>query len=150
MSEVTATKLTDTAHAGAGSEDELFLAFFGKNGEKFVKTLHRMREKDPALRIFVMSWCWPAFFIAVPWYFYRKMYAWGVVLVAMPTVLELLLGKGGSAGNIAFFTFFAIMAKSLYVHHASRQLKRLRAGVTSEAELLERAKERGGGRSSQP
>jgi hypothetical protein len=82
--------------------------------------------------------------LAIPWFFYRKMYAWGAVVATMPTALELLFGKGGSAGNLAFFTFYAMMAKSLYVHHASRQLKRLRETCTNEAELLERAKRRGG------
>jgi hypothetical protein len=102
-----------------------------------------MRGQSNELAAIVPTWCWPAFIITVPWFFYRKMYALGVGVVALLTVLELMMGES-TAGGAAVFAIMAINARSLYIHHANRQLKRLRAAHTDKAELLRRAAEQGG------
>jgi hypothetical protein len=144
MTEDTTINVTAARGVSDQADDNLFLTFFGRNGDVFRKTLHKMREKDPALKRMVFSWCWPAFLIAPVWLFYRKMYAWAVGIVAFPTALELLTGSSGIAGDAALYAILAMQAKSLYVHHANSQLKRLRKHCTSEAELMERAQKSGG------
>jgi hypothetical protein len=134
---------SDTGRIDALPRDELFRAFFGPNPDKFEGTLHRMREQNPALTGLVPSWCWPAFIITVPWLFYRKMYVWGVGIVAMLTAFELMMGES-IAGRTAVFAVTAINAKSLYIHHANRRLKRLCAVQAEEAALLRQATEQGG------
>jgi hypothetical protein len=143
MADLTSVEPTDTAHPDAVFEDGLFRAFFGQNSGKFEKTLHQMRGQNKELAAIIPTWCWPAFIITVPWFFYRKMYAWGVGVVALLTVLELMIGES-IAGRAAVFALMAINAKSLYIHHASRRLKHLRAAHTDEAELLRRATVQGG------
>ncbi len=143
MTSPTSLEAGDAASTGSIIDLELFRAFFGPNSGKFEKMLHRMGGPSTAVAGLALSWCWPAFFLAVPWFFYRKMYVWGVGIVVLLTALEMMLGES-NAGRFVFFAIMATNAKALYIHHASGKLTRLRATHADEAELLRRASEQGG------
>jgi len=68
-------------------------------------------------------WHWPAFLATVPWLFYRKMYAGGLILVSLPVLLDLVVPGGLFLG----WTFVIGLAAGLfgrqwYLDHAKRRI----------------------------
>jgi hypothetical protein len=94
--------------------------FFGPRAQVFLDTYEKMRARGPSKQLtLVATWCWPAFFASFAWYFYRKMYLMGGMLVILPIVMGLLLGGTGSSGMWVIFT---MMAKPIYVQTALRRI----------------------------
>jgi hypothetical protein len=85
--------------------------FFGPRAEVYLETYDKMRARDGK---FPMTWHWTAFLTVFPWFFYRKMYAVGAVLVLLPVVLG-FFGLTGGGGSLAVA---GILAKGIYVQTA--------------------------------
>lgn len=76
---------------------------------------------------FAPSWSWAAFFITVPWLFYRKMYSGGIILVALPVFLDHILPGSLFLGSGFVIAITAgLCGKSWYVEHAIRRLAKAR------------------------
>lgn len=72
---------------------------------------------------FAPSWCWPAFALTVPWMFYRKMYTGGIILVALPIILDNLLPGSIFLGSGLLIAVVAgICAKSWYLDHVANRI----------------------------
>lgn len=69
-------------------------------------------------------WHWPAFLATVPWLFYRKMYAGGLILVSLPVLLDLVV-PGGLFLGWTFVTGLAagLFGKQWYLDHAKRRVR---------------------------
>jgi hypothetical protein len=91
------------------------ITFFGPRTEPFLRVYEKMRAGSAQNRIFPMTWSWSVFFGAFIWFFYRKMYLVGAMMILIPVILSLLFGPTGGGGGLAGF---AIIAKTLYVHAA--------------------------------
>ena len=72
------------------------------------------------------NWNWTALFLG-PWWFYRKMYAYGFLVAFLFLLLELLLslalGPWGLVIGWLFSRIFsALYGDYLYLHHASKKI----------------------------
>ena len=116
-------------------------AFFGPHAEPYLKVYEKMRAGAARNRTFPMTWSWPVFFGAFIWFFYRRMYLVGAVLILLPIVLSLLAGPtGGGGGMVAF----AMLAKSIYVHSALLRILKADAQGLTGAERSDYLRRAGG------
>jgi len=88
--------------------------FFGPRADLFLNTYEKMRSASGGRRRSPRTWNWPVFFGSFTWFFYRKMYAYGAMIIIMPIVLGYLFGSAGSALPI----LVAMWAKGWYVSSA--------------------------------
>lgn len=115
-------------------------AFFGPKADRFLAKYERMfRTKKPFRRI---SWNWPVFFLNFVWFFYRKMYLYGSIFLALPLVLGLLLPDGPGGAGLALV--FALCADHWYVTHALKQVAKADALGLQGAGRTAYLQERGG------
>jgi hypothetical protein len=93
--------------------------FFGPRADVFLDTYEKMRSASSGgRRRSPRTWNWPVFFGSFTWFFYRKMYASGAMIIIMPIVLGYLFGSAGSALPI----LVAMWAKGWYVSSALRRI----------------------------
>jgi hypothetical protein len=112
--------------------------FFGPRAEVFLDTYEKMRSGTGARRTAPKSWSWPVFLGSFTWFFYRKMYAYGAMIIILPIILGYLFGSAGSALPI----LFAVWAKGWYVTYAlHRIIKADTLGLTGaeRSDYLQRA-----------
>jgi hypothetical protein len=98
------------------------------------------RRPDPDLGrssrplLLMPAWHWPAFLITVPWMFYRKMYSGGIILVALPVLLDHILPGSLFLGSGLLIALTAgICGKSWYVEHAVRRIAKARQAHSNDA-----------------
>jgi hypothetical protein len=112
--------------------------FFGPRAEVYLAVYDKMREAPVAKRAVIRSWSWPVFLGAFTWFFYRKMYAYGALLIIAPVILGYLFG--GTSAVIGIL--FAMWAKCWYVNSGlSRISKADKLGLTGteRADYLQNA-----------
>jgi hypothetical protein len=98
-----------------------------------------MRAATGSGRTLPRTWSWPAFLGAFTWFFYRKMYVYGALVIFLPVVLSYLLGAAGGSGPSVLF---AMWAKGWYVNSAlGRIAKADRLGLSGDErfDYLQRA-----------
>jgi len=92
---------------------------------------------------FAFAWHWPAFALTIPWMFYRKMYTGGIILVALPVLLDHLLpGSLFLGSGLLIAVTGGLCGKSWYLEHAARRLaraRRLYSTDSAQAAYLARA-----------
>lgn len=113
-------------------------AFFGPRSEVYLDTYEKMRSGSGRQRTMPRTWSWPVFLGWFTWFFYRKMYAYGALLVIAPMVLGYLFGSAGGAMSI----LFAMWAKGFYVNYAlGRIIKADKLGLigAERTDYLQRA-----------
>lgn len=84
-----------------------------------------------------------AFFLGVIWLFYRKMYSYGfmaIALIFVIGVIETLLGIEGSGSTIGLSVAFGMFGNTLYKYHVDKQIGKIRLLGTGDlrAELENR------------
>jgi hypothetical protein len=112
--------------------------FFGPRAEVFLDMYEKMQSGTGRRRTAPISWSWPVFLGSFTWFFYRKMYAYGAIIIILPIILGYLLGSTGSALPIVF----AMWAKAWYVTHAlNRIVKADKLGLmgAERSDYLQRA-----------
>jgi hypothetical protein len=92
--------------------------FFGPRADVFFDTYEKMRSETGARRRSPKTWSWPVFLGSFTWFFYRKMYVYGAMMIILPIVLGYLFGSAGGALPI----LFAMWAKGWYVTHALERI----------------------------
>lgn len=144
----TTLSLTDTGGMQTGHR---MAAFIGPGAEGYLKHYEAMRTPDRsssnestgAHRRFRLSWHWPAFILTVPWMFYRKMYTGGIILVALPILLDHLLpGSLFLGSGLLIAVIVGICGKTWYLEHAARRFAKAARDFSNIAErsvYLERA-----------
>lgn len=115
--------------------------FFGPRADIFLNTYDKICAKsvDGKPNFAVYTWCWPAFLIMFVWYFYRKMYLIGAMIILLPVILGFVFGSAGGGGIQIVMTMFA---KMFYVQTGlGRILKADKLGLTGEkrTDYLQRA-----------
>jgi hypothetical protein len=112
--------------------------FFGPRADVYLNTYDKMRAAKDTKRWAVRTWNWPVFLGSFTWFFYRKMYGVGAILVLLPMASAYLLGTTGGIVSV----FFAMGAKSWYVNAGLARIAKADAqGLTgaARADYLQRA-----------
>jgi hypothetical protein len=94
--------------------------FFGPRAETFLHTYEKMRSDTRARRSLPTTWCWPVFIGSFTWFFYRKMYVLGALLIFLPLIFAYLFGSAGGST----WLLFAMWAKGLYVNSALERISK--------------------------
>lgn len=107
----------DAASADLISPDADRLAFLGPNADAYLPLWHASKrttlQLGEAKATMHMRYCWPAFFVPLPWLFYRKLWIWGALSVIAPIVIELVVGPLSGTMSLAFAMLF--FGKSLVI-----------------------------------
>lgn len=109
-------------------------AFIGPNADRFHGVYERGREKALAKGVGnVVSWSWPALFFGFAWFFYRKQWAIGAVLLIVPILIAYFFDIGGGLGGVAIV--MAMFAKSFIVQDAVTRVAKLKSQGATAADL---------------
>jgi hypothetical protein len=114
--------------------------FFGPNADTFLETYEKMRSETGTRRNMPRTWSWPVFLGSFVWFFYRKMYAYGAIIILLPIILGYLFASASGGGSMV--VVFAIFAKGWYVNSAlQRIVKADQLGLTGPERIsyLQRA-----------
>ena len=114
--------------------DEDIKRLIGTKQEFYVPKFSQMKQLNKK-----MTWNWPAFFVAPAWLFYRKMYNYGLALLAFNLIIGQLLS---GVLSIAVGAVIAAFANYIYMDH----LEKLSLQMKSMPEPAKEAfiKEKGG------
>lgn len=100
--------------------------FIGPNAESFRGAWEATRAKTLGGRGGIaFAFCWPAFLFGFAWFLYRKMWAFGLLLLVLPVMLGFIFESLG--GSIGMAVAVSLFAKSLYVQHALPKIEDARA-----------------------
>ncbi|UOG17216.1 DUF2628 domain-containing protein [Acinetobacter sp. PK01] len=86
-----------------------------------------------------------AFFLGVIWLFYRKMYSYGfmaIALILVIGVIETLLGIEGSGSTIGLSVAFGMFGNTLYKYYVDKQIAKIRQ--SGNADISTELENRGG------
>jgi hypothetical protein len=103
--------------------------YIGPNAEKF----RTAWEKQRAVTLkkgggFSWSFCWPALFLSFVWFFYRKQWLAGAILIILPIILVALFPTiSGALGGVAIA--LSMMAKSLYLQDILPKIAKITAAT---------------------
>jgi hypothetical protein len=95
-------------------------AYFGPRAEKYLGIYERMRAGETRFS----SPNWIVLVTGFPWYFYRKMYITGTLLIFLPPLLSYLFGLTGNAGIAAGL---CVTANRQYVLSAIKRIEKVDA-----------------------
>jgi hypothetical protein len=108
--------------------------FIGPNAERFRPTWEKMKARIGDGRSAVIwGFSWPALFLGFAWFFYRKLWAAGLVVLVLPAAIGVLLDN--APGSLAAMIALAMYANSYYVQHAVRRIVRIKAEGGGEKEI---------------
>jgi hypothetical protein len=106
--------------------EELAL-FIGPNADSFRGAWEATRAKNLDGRGGIaFKFCWPAFLFGFAWFLYRKMWAFGLLLLIVPVALGFMFESPGGSMGVAIAV--SLFAKSMYVQHALPKIEEARAG----------------------
>ena len=105
--------------------------FIGPNAAPFMKVYDRLQQDAVAsvggrarFRFAGGGFCVPAFFVGPVWFFYRKMWVIGAVIVGLLAVLAFLPLTSRVGLPLAFV--MALMGRRIYVQHAIGLIQKAR------------------------
>lgn len=111
-------------------------AYIGPNANRFQGVWEKQRAFALAGRGGIAwSMCWPALFLSVAWFFYRKQWLLGAIMIILPAIMVAFLPiPAGAFGGVGIA--ISMMAKSLYLQDAIPRIARLKAAVLDDREAL--------------
>ena len=118
--------------------------FIGSNAAPFMKVYDRLQQDAAGsasgrakMRLLGGGFCAPAFFTGPVWFFYRKMWVIGAVVVGLFAALTLL--PGTSRVGLPLAIIMALMGHRTYVQYAIGVIQKRRTAGGVDAETLMRA-----------
>lgn len=146
-----------------GIDSATWSAFIGSSSQYYLAQFSRMDRLNRKTSI-----CWSALIYAPMYFFYRKMWGWGAISLALsilfsvPSYLAMFQSAGLSVGsflststleglalicfvlNFASSVFFALYAFYLYRRHALKKLQALQKVTASPVQMVQSAQHQGG------
>lgn len=118
----------------AASEWDDVAAYIGPTAERYRRSWETMRDKvasggAPS----VLGFHWTALFFGFAWYFSRKMWAIGLLLLIVPLALGTVIDSTGAFIGITIAG--AIIARSLYLQQATSRIAEVKAAGGGSAEI---------------
>lgn len=120
--------------------DDLKL-FVGRNSEPFLALYD---QQQGGRQRFLSMLCWPAFFVPIAWYMYRRMHLYACLIIVIGIALGVFIEKLGSGGTAGFSMVFAATAKPIYLAFARRRIEKAGGQATDEVDRLKRIAKAGG------
>lgn len=117
--------------------EEVLRKLIGEKPEYYLNRFRKMRQTKN-----VASWNWSAFLFAPYWFFYRKMYGYGIAVLAADIICSLLNATFLSVLALGGYVLFGIFANSIYMRHL--QEKANRASMMGEPERSQFLESNGG------
>ena len=114
-------------------------AFVGHNPAPFLKQYDRLRERPEKPGFGAMtSFVAMAFFLGPCWFFYRRMWAWGWVLVVL--LIGLGFVPGSSRLGVPVAVALGLLGRYTYLSQAFGRIEKLRGGAAvADLETLRKA-----------
>lgn len=123
------------------SWDEL-AAFIGPNAHRFQKTWENYSALLNGEKRALFSWCWPGFLFGFAWFFYRKQWLAGGVLLVIPIILAML--SSSTAGMSGMAVAMGVVGKTIYLMTANQRIHKLREQRLSPTDYQRALKKEGG------
>lgn len=130
----------DIRRAAATTDEDLFSLYVGPNAGKFAG-LYRAIVDGEGRR---WSFNWIVLFAALPWFFYRRMYLFGILLLVIPVAVGFVLPQAAQLGAPGIAVVLAVLANRWYVSGAIEKIERIKALNLPDAERNERIQDAGG------
>lgn len=128
------SKRQQVAEAWAETDWNDVAIFLGPNADRFLAVWQRTREKLLAKGMGnAAGWSWSAFVFSFAWFFYRKQWAAGVVLIAAP--LTIVYFGASAGGGVGVGIVMAIYAQSFLLQDAVLKIARIRSRGGGDAEI---------------
>ena len=124
-------------------ESEMLELYFGPNAEKYLDTADKLRARNGTISGWVPTWCWPAFWVPIPWMLYRKQWIAAAATLILPILAAYFFPLKGST-SFAIGVLIAMFAKSYYVTTAAAQIRAIMAMESEPAEVRDRVRRAGG------
>ncbi|WP_457622140.1 DUF2628 domain-containing protein [Persephonella sp.] len=124
------------------SEEEL-RAFIGKNSEYYIDKFKKFEEGKS------ISWNWSAFLFGVLWMFYRKMYVYGLIALAVIFIINVFIAALGinqviSTGiSLWLWIGFGMFGNYIYYIFVKNKIKKIKENTRSD-NILEILSKKGG------
>jgi len=112
--------------------------FFGPRADVYLDTYQKIWSGARTGHTSPRTWSWPVFLGSFTWFFYRKIYAYGAIVILIPVVFSYLFGIFGGSS----FFIFATDAKVWYVKYALERIAKVdKLGLTGteRTDYLQRA-----------
>ncbi|MGL4572528.1 MAG: DUF2628 domain-containing protein [Clostridium sp.] len=125
-------------------EDKDFVYFVGDSNAEYYFNKKKKQTGDSLFP----SWNFASFFAPGYWLLYRKLYKWFIGFTAVNLVLSLLLELIGPTaaiiGNIVLAVLMGIFGNAIYITHAKKKVKSLKAFYSQFGNEDEHIKANGG------
>jgi len=136
-----ASTMSETGEAAAPDEDLLRL-FVGKNPDNFIR-IHRKIASGKRLSAF--EGFNPVILLAaLPWFFYRKLYFFGICILMAPILLVVLFPQLATVSMAGGAMGLAMFINQVYVMLAMRRIAKIKALGLPTEERDERIRKAGG------
>jgi hypothetical protein len=112
--------------------------FFGPRADVYLNTYQKIWLGAGTGHTSPRTWSWPVFLGSFTWFFYRKIYAYGAIVIFIPVLFSYLFGTVGGSS----FLIFATDAKVWYVKYALERIAKAdKLGLTGaeRTDYLQRA-----------
>ena len=114
--------------------DEDVKSLIGTKQEYYVPKFSQMKQLNKK-----MTWNWPAFLVAPAWFFYRKMYVYGIGML----ILNIIMGElVDSVLSIAISAVVAVFANYIYMDWLEKLSLQMKSMTPTVKEAF--IKEKGG------
>lgn len=109
-------------------KEEDLEAYFGKNTSSYTRYWRFVTNQNQSGTKFGIGWHWPAFFIGFVWFFYRRLYLEGFIILIGTLFFGFLLDvffPNIQVPNVIFGIFFASLAKPLALRRAYKKITQI-------------------------
>tara|TARA_Y100000588_G_scaffold201336_2_gene214942 strand:- start:2 stop:697 length:696 start_codon:yes stop_codon:yes gene_type:complete len=107
------------------------LVYVKRNPKPYAKTYLRMVEKR---KLSLLTWSFPAFFFSFAWFFYRRMWVIGIVILALPEILGQFSTEMATGALFAIPFVSGVMGEGLYLNRAFRRIYRIDQSAETDEE----------------
>jgi hypothetical protein len=133
------------------SMERLLRLFYGRNADKFLAYYYEERDfaiaragvKKPIGVMDRMNYA--ALFFPIAWYFYRRMYLYGALIVLAPIVIAMLFPSFSTSGNFGIAMALALMSNQVYFYYARQRITRIEKRVDLSPQARDDLIRRAGG-----
>lgn len=104
--------------------------FIGPNADRFQRVWEKQRamiaEKGSGI---AWGFCWPALFLSFVWFFARKQWLVGAILIILPLAIGYFLPSSTGGGSLGVAIVIAALGKSMYLQGSIAKIASIRETI---------------------